>query len=176
MKKRILAVFATAIVVMLCFFAYKANQKYKHDKAIALQKQNLPNFQFYNQNVEKFSAALLKPNIPVCIFYYNTDCEHCQYEATQISKYAPLFKNIQVLMVSVNTPAQVRAFAKTYQLSSYPYITWLYDKDYEFFKWFGHSPTPSVFIYNQKHMLVKEYRGEVKPGAIVKYLKDAKKS
>ncbi|RZL34649.1 MAG: redoxin domain-containing protein [Pedobacter sp.] len=157
------------------FMAFKIGKKYNHNKEIALQKQNLPNFQLYSQDLKIFAAKDLEENKAVCIFYYNAECEHCQYEATQINKTLTAFRNTQVVMVSTNTPKETALFAKTYGLSSAGFIR-LYDKDYAFYKWFGKSVTPSVYIYNANHKLLKEYTGEVKIEAVIKYLSDGKKS
>ena len=170
MKKRVILIIKVFILLLACFLLFKISQKQAHNKAIALQVQSLPAFRFYGQDLKPFSSKLLKENVPVCIFFYDADCEHCQYEATQISNNIALFKGTQICMVSTNTPAITKAFSSTYKLSQYPFITWLYDKDYSFYKWFGSSVTPSVFIYNPKHNLVKVYQGEVKTEAILKYL------
>jgi len=176
MKKKIVIAFGIIALCFGCFLILKISQKYNQNKAIALQKQTLPNFQLYDQNLDHFSGGQLKKATPVCIFYYNADCEHCQYEATQIKKNITAFNNTQILMVSVNKPEEVTKFAKTYNLDQYPHITWLYDKDYNFYKWFGNTPTPSVFIYNSQHKLLKEYKGEVKIELVLKHLKSGKES
>lgn len=176
MKKIIITAFGIVVLGTICFLIYKISQKHSQNQAIALKKHILPDFQLYSQDLQRFSASQLKRETPICIFYYNAGCEHCQYEAKQLNKNINSFRDVQVVMVSVNNPEEVTAFAKTYKLDKYPYITWLYDKDYEFYKWFGHTVTPSVFIYNAEHTLLKEYRGEVKVESVLKYFTDGKKS
>jgi peroxiredoxin len=174
MKKKIIAVLMVLAAGFTMLIAFKIYKKYHQNKSAALQKHSLPNFQLYSQNLRHFNAAGLKSSLPVCIFYYNADCEHCQYEATQINKNIDAFRKTQVIMVSTNTPEETAAFSEKYNLNSYLFITWLYDKDYSFYKWFGNSPTPSVFIYNARHKLIKEYKGEVKIESVLKYLNDGK--
>lgn len=169
MKKKILALFGLIFLTFGGYLGYKIVKKYNQNKAAVLFKQTLPNFQFYSQEMKPVFATQLIKNNPVFIFYYNAECDHCQYEAKQIYKKINLFKNTQVLMVSTNTPTETSAFAKTYKLYGAGF-TWLYDKDYQFYKWFGKAVTPSVYIYNAEHKLVKEYVGEVKIEAVIKYL------
>jgi len=173
MKKRIIGVFGIVAVGFGSFLIYIIVKKYNQNKAIALQKKILPNFQFYNQDLELFSSKQLREDVGVCIFYYNAECEHCQYEAAQINKEVIAFKNTQIVMISTNTPKETADFARTYKLDNAGFI-WLYDKEYAFYKWFGKSVTPSVYIYNNAHKLVKEYIGEVKIEAIIKYLDNGK--
>ncbi len=172
MKKKIIVVLGILALCLTGLLTFKTVQKYKKKKAVAIRKQTLPAFQFYNQDLKQFNARQLKMDIPVCIFYYNAECDHCQYEATEIRKHIEAFKNIQVIMVSTNTPKETTQFVNEYQLKEYGFITWLYDKDYSFYKWFGQSVTPSVYIYNKQHKLMKEYTGEVKISAVLQYLKD----
>lgn len=171
MKKKIIAVLGILALCIAGLLIFKTIQKYKKMQAIAIGKQTLPVFHFYSQDLNQFNARQLKTGVPVCIFYYNAGCDHCQYEATEIRKHIEAFKNIQVIMVSTNTPKETTQFVDHYQLKGYGFITWLYDKDYSFYKWFGQSVTPSVYIYNKQHKLVKEYTGEVKIAAVLQNLK-----
>jgi len=172
MKKKIIVVLGILAPCLAGLLTFKTVQKYKKKQATTIRKQTLPAFQFYNQNLQQFNASQLKVGIPICIFYYNAECDHCQYEATEIKKHIEAFKNIQVIMVSTNAPKETTQFVNQYQLKGYRFITWLYDKDYSFYKWFGQSVTPSVYIYNKQHKFVKEYTGEVKIAAVLKYLND----
>ena len=79
-------------------------------------------------------------------------------------------------MVSTNTPTETQLFSKSYGLNSSTLITWIYDKDFNFYKWFGNVAAPSVYIYNNKQHLVKEYNGEVKIEAILSQLNNDKKN
>jgi len=174
MKKRITVVFGVIALGLGGILAYNIVKKYNQNKAVYLKRKSLPNFHFYSQNLKPFTVKALRKNQGVCIFYYNAGCEHCQYEAAQISKEINVFKNTQVVMVSINTPEETAEFARTYKLENAGFI-WLYDKEYAFYKWFGKSVSPSVYIYNKAHKLVKEYIGEVKIEAIIKYLDNGKK-
>jgi len=175
MKKKIIICLGLLALSLGAFLAFKIGKKYNHNKEVELQKKSLPIFQFYSQDLKVFYAKELEKNKAVCIFYYNAECEHCQYEATQLSKTISSFKNTQVIMVSTNKPKETALFVKTYGLSNAGFI-WLYDKEYAFYKWFGKSVTPSVYIYNTGHKLVKEYTGEVKIEAVIKYLGNGKES
>jgi peroxiredoxin len=172
MKKKIIVVIGISALCLAGLLVFKIIEKHKKNQAATIRRKTLPAFQFYNQNLQQFNAGQLKVGIPVCIFYYNAECDHCQYEATEIKKHIEAFKNIQVIMVSTNTPKETLQFINHYQLKDYAFITWLYDKDYVFYKWFGRSVTPSVYIYDEQHKLQKEYTGEVKIAAVLKYLND----
>lgn len=174
MKKKIVIILIIFVVGFASFLVTKIVLKNNQNSLIALQKQNLPDFAFYNQDLQVFSSGQLKPQVSVCIFYYNAECEHCQYEAAQISKNIDAFKNTQVIMISTNLPGETAVFQGKYNLKNTGFL-WLYDKDYAFYKWFGQSIAPSVYIYNEDHKLVKEYRGEIKIEAVLKHLNHGEK-
>jgi len=165
------------MLTIVCFLVFKINQKYTKNKLAETLRKSMPAFVLYDQNLKPFSATRqVKPGVSVCVFYYDADCDHCQYEATQIGNHIADFKNMQIFMVSTNPPAATKIFSSSYKLAQYPFITWLYDKDYNFYNWFGQAVTPSVYIYNKEHQLIKAYTGEVKIEALVKYLQNAKES
>jgi hypothetical protein len=73
-------------------------------------------------------------------------------------------------MVAPNSPLEISSFIKHYGISQHPEIIVLWDKENRFVNWFGPSPFPSMYIYDSKQHLVKEYHGEVKIEAITRYL------
>jgi peroxiredoxin len=168
-KKIIITAFALLIIALFSYAIIKIKHTVETNQTAKINRQRLPNFVFYNVDSVLTDYRIVEKNISACIFYFNADCEHCQYEAREISKNIKLFKSAQIVMVSTNTLAQIKQFGKQYQLN-YPNITLLQDPKHEFSKWFGKSSIPSVYIYNSNHQLVREYQGETKIEAIVKYL------
>ena len=162
----ILAVFS----VIICFLGYQIIVKQTKNEEIKSIKAKLPNFEFYHLDATKFRSSQLNANRSHIIIYFNIDCDHCQAEAKLIHDNIKAFENAQIIMVAPNTPKEILAFTKQYGIAQHPEITVLWDKDYRFIDWFGSSPFPSVYIYNQEQKLVKEYHGEVKIEAITKYI------
>lgn len=171
MKKRIIVLSCLVIVLISFtgFMVYKIVKTKKQHQLTAITKQTLPNFTFYTLDSIATTNNFIQKDKPVCIFYFNADCEHCQYEAKEINKNIMLFKSTQIVMVSFNTIKEIKQFKQEYNLN-YPNITFLQDPKYEFKNWFGKTSVPAVFIYNAQHQLVKEYHGETKIEAIIKHL------
>lgn len=169
MKKKSLYFLGALILIAVAFMLVGIFQKSKILANIETTKQSLPNFTFYNLDSLATNSTFIKKGKSVCIFYFNADCEYCQNEARDISKNIALFKDTQIVMVSFNTIADIKKFALEYGLN-YPNIVFLQDPKFQFSSWFGKTSVPSVFIYNAQHRLVKEYQGETKIEAIIKYL------
>jgi peroxiredoxin len=168
MTKNIIKALALVCLIFLCFLIYKTFFIIKHNNQIAEGKRSIPQFSFYDQNLSVFASTQVLSDKALCIFYYNAECEFCQDEVKHLQQQIVAFNDVQILMVSTNPPTESKKFALKYGLNGYKNIIWLYDKDFNFSKWFGHTVTPSVFIYNKLHKLIKEYRGEVKIEAILK--------
>lgn len=170
MKTRGIIILTAFTCLLAGFLVYKIITKNASNQEIAISKQTLPPFSFYSQDLKAFNSTSVDKDKSICIFYYNAECDHCQYEAKQLRLNIDAFKEAQILMVSTNKPSETQKFAIDYQLTGYPFIIWVYDKDFNFYKWFGNAVAPSVYIYNNKQHLVKQYSGEVKIEAILRSL------
>ncbi|MBE9469057.1 MAG: redoxin domain-containing protein [Bacteroidetes bacterium] len=143
----------------------------KHKQTIEKQIQTIPNFSFTNvYNNKLFTNKNLEKNKATLIIYFNTECEHCEYEIKQISKQNEKFQNFQIVMVSFEDADTLKMFATKYHLNKLANIYLLEDKEIKFDSIFGKSPLPSSFIYNKNGKLVKKFKGEVKTEALLKYL------
>lgn len=169
MKKNVLFALAIVLISFTGYLLYKIVKTKQQNDVVKTNKQTLPNFSFYNLDSVVTNNSFIKEGKPICVFYFNADCEHCQYEAKEIKKNIVLFKNAQIVMVSFNTKVDIKKFIQQYGLN-YPNITFLQDPKYQFATWFGKTSVPAVYIYNAQHKLVKEYHGETKIEAIIKYL------
>ena len=71
---------------------------------------------------------------PTVIIYFNPDCEHCQYEATEISRHAEQFGNANTILITPEPLVKkVKAFAQTYHLNEVDNLAILIDKDNRFY-------------------------------------------
>lgn len=168
-KRYILLALVIIVVSFTGYVLYKIIIAKQQNTIVKITMQTLPDFNFYNLDSVAVSANIVNKGKPICIFYFNAGCEYCQYEAREISNNIALFKDTQILMVSFNTIADIKKFALEHNLN-YPNIVFLQDPNFQFSIWFGKTGVPSVFIYDAQHRLVKEFHGETKIEAIIKYL------
>lgn len=174
MKRKLTLLVAVLCLLFASLLIYKMVVISKQNNEIDALKHSLPKFQFYSQNNTIYDYTHVAPNKIICIFYHNAECEHCQYQAKQLYQNIDLFNDVEILMISTNPPDRTKLFAKEYSLDTNKNITWVYDKDFNFYKWFGRAITPSAFIYDKDHNLIKEYVGEVKMSAILKIIRHDK--
>ena len=172
MKKLIKTVLITLVVIVLSFLGYEIYAKIVQKQKIAQQIKRMPEFYFYKPGTNNvFTEADLKPNKATLIINFHPECEHCTYEAEIISKQASDFEQYQLLFISYADTQQIKTFANKHQLTGYRNITFLEDKDMVFDDISGKSGVPTSFIYDKNGKLVKQFLGEVKVEALLKYLK-----
>ncbi len=151
------------VIGLLLFLICKSLDK-KNQTLINIQK--LPNFHFKTLDGADYSKNNIAENRPVIIIYFNTECEHCIYEVKEITKNIERFLSYQIILTSSETTNKIIDFKEINNLKNYSNITVLQVNDNDFYNSFGTLAIPSVFIYSEKHLLTKHFKGEVKIDAI----------
>ncbi len=173
MKKVIKFSIPAIFILGIGFMLFKTYEKVNHTKQIEKQIKEIPQFSFNNiQTKSEFTNKDLQKNRTTVFLYFNTECEHCRYELQQVSDNLQKFKNAQIIMISIEEPVQIKAFTKKYNLLNQSNLYILFDKDIKFEEIFGNCPFPTTFIYNKKGALVKQFKGEVRVEALLKYLNE----
>jgi len=133
--------------------------------------QTLQHISFESLTGGKVYIDGFNPDKSTVIIYFHPECEHCQYEASEIGKQAQGFYNANVIMISPDDSSErLESFAIRYRLWEVENLTILLDRDNQFKKQFGQSVIPSVFIYGSDKHLRKSYKGETRIDAIIKYI------
>lgn len=168
MYRKVLIIIGVLSIVF--FFVYKILTTAQYKSQLQKDIAYLPAFQFTNlQNIFFTNDSLTKCQSTLLLFF-NTTCEHCQYETEQIIKDNASFCNSNVLFISRQSSNDIRLFDSTYQVSRYPFIKLLRDSiDYSY-KIFGINSFPSSIVYNNEGKLVKTFKGETKVEAIISAL------
>ncbi|MBN1251322.1 MAG: redoxin domain-containing protein [Bacteroidales bacterium] len=172
MKKVLKIVIPALIVFVLSFMAYKIYAIIESKAKIAEQIKTIPEFYFYKLGTDStFTHLNLKQNKSALIIYFHPECEHCQNEAEIISKRIDEFKEYQLVFISYAETQEIKTYASKHKLLGYENITFLEDKDMIFNDIFGKSGIPNSLIYSEQGKLTRQFKGEVKVDALLKYLK-----
>ena len=164
------ALLVIGILSVVLFFVYKITSMVQTKTQLQKNIATLPFFQFTNLQNQSFINDSLKKSQPTLLLFFNTTCEHCQYETEQILKNNASFRNSNVLFISRQSNNDIRLFDSTYQVSKYSFIKLLRDSiDYSY-KIFGINSFPSSIVYNTEGKLVKSFKGETKIEAIISAL------
>jgi peroxiredoxin len=129
----------------------------------------IPDFKFYDMENKPVTRMNLVPDVPTIFFYFDPDCDHCQYIATMITTHKELFKGITLVLISWAEVEQIKAFPGKY-LPGFPgTLLVTKDSEYKIDKWFGYSQTPSIYVYNKVYKRTASFEDEVGPEILVKF-------
>jgi thiol-disulfide isomerase/thioredoxin len=151
---------------MVCLWS--CNQSGKTGETSSQEINELPYLSYQTLQGEPASTRSL-PGSSILILF-NTDCDHCQREAKEISEKIDAFKNYQLLFIAADTLDQIANFSKTYNLADKPNVKFGRAEYQDVFINFGSIPTPSVYIYSRERKFVKSFLGETPVEELIKYL------
>lgn len=158
MKKKIIISTVCVLFILLALLGYFSIGKLNRKGKVAKNQEQLS--KVYNLlGVSNFDTDKL-----TVLFYFNSECEHCQWEMTEISKHINSFRNYQLLLISFEPQAQAIQFLDKYNLSKF-YLAVKSEKVMFVFT----GGVPQTLIYKEG-TLAKHFRGEVKIEAILEQL------
>ena len=127
---------------------------------------SLPSF----SNLKKLDN--FKLNTPSVFIAFHPECEHCQYEAKSLNERHNDLKKAQIIMFTSAKDSLVQVFAHSFGLDTIDNIKVISDEKNEMRTAFGVKAIPTIFIYDAKRKLVKQYNGETKVDAVIKALQN----
>lgn len=103
------------------------------------------------------------------IFYFNSECEHCQKQGEWLSKDIDVFKNLEMVFISYEEIDAIKNYRDKYNFNQ-ENITFLEDLRLTFSNLFGAETFPSILIYSKDGKLIKAFRGETKVNEILEFI------
>lgn len=158
-----------ALLLIVCFWLVtRTYQSYQSKKEAAERVQTLQHVCFELLTGGTVCIDEFDSRKPTFIIYFHPECEHCQYEASEIGKQSEQFAKANMILITPDdSTKRVEAFAAKYHLWEVDNLVVLLDRNHQFLKSFGTAVFPSVFIYEADKKLLKIYKGEVKMEAII---------
>lgn len=169
MRKVVLTVFVMIFAIFSILLVTGIFKKAQKHKQISEMISKLPTFSYTTLTNETFNSTEIKRG-PVLIVRFHRECEHCQYEISELLKSSIPGCGANVILVSSDYPDSIRRFLNKFKYTDYPSVIPLADTSYTFGDIFGGDVIPSNYIYNKNLDLVKVLTGEVKTETILKYL------
>jgi len=111
------------------------------------------------------------PQQATVIIYFHPECEHCQYEASEIGNKPEEFEKTNLIMITPDDSIpRIEAFALKYHLWKVDNLDILLDRTKQFKQYFGTAVVPSVFIYGANKKLIRMYKGEIQINVILGFI------
>ena len=170
MKKNIKLIIAIVLISIISFLGYSISKKISYKKEVTERIKTIPKFSFLSLNNVDFTQNNLAINNNKLFVYFNSECEYCQSEATQISQNLEEFKETQLIFISFEPLEGIKEFAKTYNLLDKENVIFLHDSKLEFSEIFDAKSIPFLLLYSKDNKLIEKYKGATKIENITKFL------
>jgi hypothetical protein len=172
MKRIVLSLVIVIFTICVTCLVSGIFRKIQNRKEISEKISRLPAFSFATLTKESFNSSEIRSG-PVLVVRFHPECEHCQYEISEIMKSDLPLSGIRILMVSGADKSSIKKLFSEYNLSDYQDLAVLVDTSYIFGEIFGRDIVPSNYIYNKELKLVKVMYGEVNTETIFRYLQNS---
>ena len=160
-------IFFSALFIVISFFGFCQD-----DTTTAVYKRfpTIPSFTVFKApDSTAFTKEDLKKKETIFMIF-SPDCEHCQHETEALLANINKLKNTQIVMITYLPYNEMMAFYKNYKIADYPQITMARDTKFFFPVFFKVRNLPSIFVYDKKGNLKKNFEGSVKIDTIAEAL------
>lgn len=167
LKKSLVTAGLTTLFALVLFMVYTIVEKVTAKKTIQNKIQTLSVARLFTMDSTQFQMTSARP---ILLVFFNSECEHCQYELSELKKNLPYFKAITILLMSSENIATIKEAAQEFELAASPNAEFVKINRDDVFKNFGSLSVPHLFLYGTDRILIKEFKGETKIEAILQYL------
>lgn len=103
--------------------------------------------------------AMLDKKKPLMIVVFSPECDHCKQEAEELTRNMDKFKNIQIMMISMQPLHQINEFVSRYNLGKYKNI--IVGRDYAYILpvYYDIKSLPFHAFYNKEKQLITALEG-----------------
>ena len=155
------------LFIVLCIFQLKCSRSTNKDTHTVATQNDFPLMTVTTLDGAQLNINQLTGKIVLILF--QTDCDHCQREATAIQQNISAFQPYSLYFITTTPPTEIEAFANEYKLAGYSNVHFCRTSNQSILESFGPIDAPSLYIYTDRK-LVKSFNGETNIDAILKYL------
>lgn len=166
-KKSIITLVLISLFSAFLFLGYLIIDRLIFKRKIEVKLESLPAAKLFGLDSLVYT---INSSSSVCIVYFDSNCEYCQYELKEIKNNISLFTHSQIVFISSQDIASIKKASEDYGLAKIFNIDFVKINSIDVFDTFGSASLPHIFIYDSNQKLVKEFKGETKVEAILKYL------
>lgn len=155
---------------LLCatsFMIYLIIERVNHKRITRQELQNLDRFPLFDFDSVRF---YLSSNRKTIVVYFDSECDHCQYELNQIFLNRRSFKNSDIILTSSELISTIKHYAEGNCPQDSDNIRFTKINQDEAYETFGSLAVPQIFIYGADGILIKEFKGETKIDVVLQYL------
>jgi|SRR5688572_22321697 len=155
------------LVLALCICQLKCSPSREKDSNGVAVENDFPAMTITTLDGAPFNIKELTGKVVLILF--QTDCDHCQREATAMQQNISAFQAYSLYFITTTSNEEIQAFANQYKLKDYSNVHFCRTSNRSILDSFGPIDAPSVYIYSDQK-LVKAFNGETDINEILKYI------
>lgn len=171
MKRFLRILLAITVAGTIAILLYIIQEKISVKQQAVETLQTLPPLSLYNTDSIRVDLSSLGRQ-PTVIVYYNSECDYCKNEVASFEENIAQLECTNIIFVSMEEIKAIGEFKNEFNFTRYPNVHFLKIDPDDVYKNFGTISVPHLYIYSKSGKLLKEFNGETKIDAIIKYLKD----
>jgi thioredoxin-related protein len=121
-----------------------------------------------------YTKADLSKKKPVLVMLFSPDCSHCQHSAEEMVQQKDDLKDIQIVMATLQSIAQMNAFAETYGLKALPNVVLGKDVNYILPAFYGVHNLPYMAFYKKNGALIRTVDGALPIPKVIALFKESR--
>ncbi|MCG2589186.1 TlpA family protein disulfide reductase [Rhodohalobacter sulfatireducens] len=162
MKKTVLKwIVGGVVTAILLLGVLIANQLLERENRIE-KISNWPDLEVETLEGEPVSTLEFYSDGPILFTYFNTACEYCRNEITDISKHTQLQRSAEIILISDESRKEIEKFRNDLKIIENTEFIFLRDVKKRVKEFYGIMGVPSTYLYNGDGELVQLFRGETK--------------
>jgi len=168
MKKSIILISLLFLIALSLFFVFKTNSARNERRANFTQ---IPVFALPSINGDTITEQSLQKNLPTLfVFFEPGGCGSCDMVMRGINARKADFSAFQLVFFSPLPSEYIREYLDEIEFSLAENMFFLADERAELLRLMDVKSSPTVFVYNSKGVLTREFRGFVNMETILENL------
>ncbi len=155
------------LFLVLCIFQLKCSSPREKDTNDVIVQNDFPAMTVTTLDGTPLNINGLKGKVVLILF--QTDCDHCQREASAIRQNISAFQSYSLYFITTTSNEEIQAFANQYKLKDYRNVHFCRTSNRSILDSFGPIDAPSLYIYSDQKF-VKAFNGETDINEILKYI------
>ena len=131
--------------------------------------ENIPYFTFTSLDNTRFTQENFDSSRTKFIMYFNSECDHCDKQASWIADDIEMFNNYEMTFISYEEMDAIISFRDKHNFKQ-DNITFVQDSRLTFSDKFGVETFPSILFYTKDGKLIKKFEGETKVKEILEQI------
>jgi thiol-disulfide isomerase/thioredoxin len=113
----------------------------------------------------------VKKNRPTMVMFFSPECEHCKHQTEDLLASMDQFKDVEIVMATIQPFNEMKEFYKYYRISDHPNIKMGRDEKDILPGFYQIHNLPYLALYDKKGNLITTFEGSQKAATLINAFK-----